>query len=127
MADINNFRQLDFQENGSPSNDDRVLIIRIDSSGVVTSALNYKVSDLKIFATADAQAKLEQIESIHTDINTTKAEVIEIRNTMEERISTIVGSAVTDIVYINGEQYAETATISDKGEPFTEYVKLIGD
>lgn len=127
MADVNNFRQLDFQENGNPSNDDRVLIIRIDSSGVVTSALNYKVSDLKIFVTSDAQAKLEQIESIQTDINATKAQVIDIRNTMEERISTIVGSAVTDIVYINGEQYAETSRFSDKGEPFTEYVKLIGD
>lgn len=127
MADINNFKQLDFQENGSPSKDDRILIIRIDNAGVVTSALNYKVSELKIFVTSDAQAKLEQIESIQTDINATKAEVIKIRDTMEDRISTIVGSAVTNIVYINGEQYAETATISDKGEPFTEYVKLIGD
>ena len=127
MADINNFRQLDFQETGTAADSDSILIIRLDSTGKITSALNYKISDLKIFVTSDAQAKLEQIESIHTDINATKAEVIDIRNTMEERISTIVGSAVTDIVYINGEQYAETATISDKGEPFTEYVKLIGD
>ena len=127
MADINNFRQLDFQETGTAADSDSILIIRLDSIGKITSALNYKISDLKIFVTSDAQAKLEQIESIHTDINATKAEVIDIRNTMEERISTIVGSAVTDIVYINGEQYAETATISDKGEPFTEYVKLIGD
>lgn len=127
MADINNFRQLDFQETGTAADSDSILIIRLDSTGKITSALNYKISDLKIFVTSDAQAKLEQIESIHTDINATKAEVIDIRNTMEERISTIVGSAVTDIVYINGEQYAETATISEKGEPFTEYVKLIGD
>lgn len=123
MADINNFRQLDFQENGSPSNDDRVLIIRIDSSGVVTSALNYKVSELKIFATADAQAKLEQIEAIKTDINATKNDVIAIK----DNISTIVANALKGVVYINGEQYAERIIFSDKGEPYADYTKVIGD
>lgn len=123
MADVNNFRQLDFQENGSPSNDDRVLIIRIDSAGVVTSALNYKVSELKIFATADAQAKLEQIEAIQTDINATKNDVIAIK----DNISTIVANALKGVVYINGEQYAERIIFSDKGEPYAEYTKVIGD
>lgn len=127
MADINNFRQLDFQEKGSAADSDSILIIRLDSTGKVSSALSYKISDLKIYVTADAQAKLEQMEAIQSDVNSTRTEVIGIRDTMEERITTIVGSAVTDIVYINGEQYVETSRFSDKGEPFTEYVKVVGE
>ena len=246
MANIDNFRQLDFQETGSATDSDSILIIRLDSAGKVSSALSYKISDLKIYVTADAQTKLEQIESIQadvtakryavagmqtavsedktavasmkldvttvqgdvqlmknavaedrsaveqlksdnqaisdeikkdkteiasmktsvestksaadqtkteiaqmktsvessqkdvqtrhdaikaiqSDVNNTRTEVIGIRDTMEERITTIVGSAVTGIVYINGEQYAETSRFSDKGEPFTEYVKVVGE
>lgn len=127
MADINNFRQLDFQENGSAAESDSILIIRLDSTGKVSSALNYKISSLKAFLTADTQSKLEQMESIQADVNSTRTEVIGIRDTMEERITAIVGSAVTDIVYINGEQYVETSRFSDKGEPFTEYVKVVGE
>ena len=46
---------------------------------------------------------------------------------MEERITAIVSSAVTNVVYIDGEQYVETSRFSDKGEPFTEYVKVVGE
>lgn len=127
MANIDNFRQLDFQESGSAADSDSILIIRLDSTGKVSSALSYKISDLKIYVTADAQAKLEQMEAIQSDVNSTRTEVIGIRDTMEERITAIVGSAVTNVVYINGEQYAETSRFSDKGEPFTEYVKVIGE
>lgn len=127
MANIDNFRQLDFQESGSAADSDSILIIRLDSTGKVSSALSYKISDLKIYVTADAQAKLEQMEAIQSDVNSTRTEVIGIRDTMEERITAIVGSAVTNVVYINGEQYAETSRFSDKGEPFTEYVKVVGE
>ncbi len=127
MADINNFRQLDFQEKGSAADSDSILIIRLDSTGKVSSALSYKISDLKIYVTADAQAKLEQMEAIQSDVNSTRTEVIGIRDTMEQRITAIVGSAVTNVVYIDGEQYVETSRFSDKGEPFTEYVKVVGE
>lgn len=127
MANIDNFRQLDFQESGTPADSDSILITRLDSTGKVSSALSYKISDLKIYVTADAQAKLEQMEAIQSDVNSTRTEVIGIRDTMEERITAIVGSAVTNIVYINGEQYVETSRYSDKGEPFTEYVKVVGE
>lgn len=127
MANFDNFRQLDFQENGSATDSDSILIIRLDGAGKVSSALSYKISDLKIYVTADAQAKLEQMEAIHSDVNSTRTEVIGIRDTMEERITAIVGSAVTNVVYINGEQYVETSRFSDKGEPFTEYVKVVGE
>lgn len=127
MADINNFRQLDFQENGNAADGDRVLIIRLDAEGKPVQALNYSISQLKIYVTQESQSALSQINSIKSEVLSTADEVKSIRDTMEKRIETIVGSAVTDIVYINGEQYAETATISDKGEPYTEYVKLIGD
>ena len=127
MANIDNFRQLDFQESGTAADSDSVLIIRLDSTGKVSSALSYKISDLKIYVTADAQAKLEQMEAIHSDVNSTRTEVIGIRDTMEQRITAIVGSAVTNVVYIDGEQYVETSRFSDKGEPFTEYVKVVGE
>ena len=127
MANIDNFRQLDFQENGTAADSDSVLIIRLDSAGKVSSALSYKISDLKIFVTADAQSKLEQMEAIQSDVNSTRTEVIGVRDTMEERITAIVGSAVTNVVYIDGEQYVETSRFSDKGEPFTEYVKVVGE
>lgn len=127
MANFDNFRQLDFQESGSATDSDSILIIRLDGAGKVSSALSYKISDLKIYVTADAQAKLEQMEAIQSDVNSTRTEVIGIRDTMEERITAIVGSAVTNVVYINGEQYAETSRFSDKGEPFTEYVKVVGE
>lgn len=127
MANFDNFRQLDFQESGSATDSDSILIIRLDGAGKVSSALSYKISDLKIYVTADAQAKLEQMEAIHSDVNSTRTEVIGIRDTMEERITAIVGSAVTNVVYINGEQYVETSRFSDKGEPFTEYVKVVGE
>lgn len=127
MANIDNFRQLDFQENGTAADSDSVLIIRLDSAGKVSSALSYKISDLKIFVTADAQSKLEQMEAIQSDVNSTRTEVIGIRDTMEERITAIVGSAVTNVVYIDGEQYVETSRFSDKGEPFIEYVKVVGE
>ena len=127
MANIDNFRQLDFQETGSATDSDSILIIRLDSTGKVSSALSYKISDLKIYVTADAQAKLEQMEAIQSDVNSTRTEVIGIRDTMEQRIMAIVGSAVTNVVYIDGEQYVETSRFSDKGEPFTEYVKVVGE
>lgn len=127
MANIDNFRQLDFQETGSATDSDSILIIRLDSTGKVSSALSYKISDLKIYVTADAQAKLEQMEAIQSDVNSTRTEVIGIRDTMEQRITAIVGSAVTNVVYIDGEQYVETSRFSDKGEPFTEYVKVVGE
>lgn len=127
MANIDNFRQLDFQENGSAADSDSILIIRLDGTGKVSAALNYKISDLKIYVMADAQAKLEQMEAIQSDVNTTRTEVIGIRDTMEERITAIVGSAVTNVVYIDGEQYVETSRFSDKGEPFTEYIKVVGE
>lgn len=127
MANIDNFRQLDFQENGTAADSDSVLIIRLDSAGKVSSALSYKISDLKIFVTADAQSKLEQMEAIQSDVNSTRTEVIGVRDTMEERITAIVSSAVTNVVYIDGEQYVETSRFSDKGEPFTEYVKVVGE
>lgn len=127
MANFDNFRQLDFQESGTAADSDSILIIRLDGAGKVSSALSYKISDLKIYVTADAQAKLEQMESIQSDVNSTRTEVIGIRDTMEERITAIVGSAVTNVVYIDGEQYVETSRFSDKGEPFTEYVKVVGE
>lgn len=127
MANIDNFRQLDFQESGTATDSDSILIIRLDSSGKVSSALSYKIRDLKTFLTADTQSKLEQMEAIQSDVNSTRTEVIGIRDTMEERIAAIVGSAVTNIVYIDGEQYVETSRFSDKGEPFTEYVKVVGE
>ena len=127
MANFDNFRQLDFQETGSAADSDSILIIRLDSSGKITSALNYKISTLKAFLTADTQSKLEQMEAIQSDVNSTRTEVIGIRDTMEERITAIVGSAVTNVVYIDGEQYVETSRFSDKGEPFTEYVKVVGE
>lgn len=127
MANIDNFRQLDFQESGTAADSDSVLIIRLDSAGKVSSALSYKISDLKIFVTADAQSKLEQMEAIQSDVNSTRTEVIGVRDTMEERITAIVSSAVTNVVYIDGEQYVETSRFSDKGEPFTEYVKVVGE
>ena len=127
MANIDNFRQLDFQENGTAADSDSVLIIRLDSAGKVSSALSYKISDLKIFVTADAQSKLEQMEAIQSDVNSTRTEVIGVRDTMEERITAIVSSAVTNVVYIDGEQYVETSRFSVKGEPFTEYVKVVGE
>lgn len=127
MANFDNFRQLDFQESGTAADSDSILIIRLDGAGKVSSALSYKISDLKIYVTADAQAKLEQMEAIQSDVNSTRTEVIGIRDTMEERITAIVGSAVTNVVYINGEQYVETSRFSDKGEPFTEYVKVVGE
>ena len=127
MANIDNFRQLDFQESGTAADSDSILIIRLDSTGKVSSARRYKISDLKIYVTADAQAKLEQMEAIQSDVNSTRTEVIGIRDTMEERITAIVGSAVTNVVYIDGEQYVETSRFSDKGEPFTEYVKVVGE
>ena len=127
MANIDNFRQLDFQESGTAADSDSVLIIRLDSAGKVSSALSYKISDLKIFVTADAQSKLEQMEAIQSDVNSTRTDVIGVRDTMEERITAIVSSAVTNVVYIDGEQYVETSRFSDKGEPFTEYVKVVGE
>ena len=75
----------------------------------------------------DVQTRHDAIKAIQSDVNNTRTEVIGIRDTMEERIAAIVGNAVTDIVYINGEQYAETSRFSDKGEPFTEYVKIVGE
>ena len=82
MANIDNFRQLDFQESGTAADSDSILIIRLDSTGKVASALSYKISDLKIYVTADAQAKLEQMESIQADVSSTRTEVIGIRDTM---------------------------------------------
>ena len=114
MANIDNFRQLDFQESGTAADSDGILIIRLDSTGKITSALNYKISSLKAFLTADTQSKLEQMEAIQSDVSSTRTEVIGIRDTMEERITAIVGSAVTNIVYIDGEQYVETSRFSDK-------------
>lgn len=127
MANIDNFRQLDFQESGTAADSDSILIIRLDSTGKVSSALSYKISSLKDFLTADTQDKLEQMKAIQSDVNNTRTDVVGIRDTMEERITAIVGSAVTNVVYIDGEQYVETSRYSDKGEPFTEYVKVVGE
>lgn len=126
MADINNFRQLDFQESGSASDGDRVLIIRLDAEGKPTQALNYSISQLKIYVTQESQSALSQINTIKSEVSSMADEVKTVRDTMEERIETIVGSAITSVVTIDGVQYAKTENMNAKGEPFTEYTKVTG-
>lgn len=126
MADINNFRQLDFQESGNVADGDRVLIIRLDAEGKPIEALNYSISQLKIYVTQESQSALSQINIIKSEVSSTADEVKTIRDTMEERIETIVGSAITSIVTIEGVQYAKTESMNAKGEPFTEYTKVTG-
>ena len=103
-----------------------MLIIRLDAEGKPVQALNYSISQLKIYVTQESQSALSQINSIKSEVLSMADEVKTVRDTMEERIETIVGSAITSVVTINGVQYAKTESMNAKGEPFTEYTKVTG-
>lgn len=103
MADINNFRQLDFQEAGEPTDSDRVLIVVIEN-GKAVGAKNYDLSKLKGHISAEAMAYLEECRSIESSVSgmsqtiSNKTQLVEnISNEVEENKSAAVSAATTAI------------------------------
>lgn len=96
MADINNFRQLDFQESGEPADNDRVLIVEIDSDKVV-GAKNYALAKLKGYISADALAYLEECRLINTSVSEKEERVSNIASQSAELLEATVGETIDTI------------------------------
>ena len=96
MADINNFRQLDFQESGEPADNDRVLIVEIDNDKVV-GAKNYALAKLKGYISADALAYLEECRLINTSVSEKEERVSNIASQSAELLEATVGETIDTI------------------------------
>lgn len=106
MADINNFRQLDFQELGEPADNDRVLIVEIDNDKVV-GAKNYALAKLKGYISADALAYLEECRLINASVSE-----------KEERVSNIASQSADLLESTRGEtieSLEQTVTSTEPG------------
>lgn len=106
MADINNFRQLDFQESGEPADNDRVLIVEIDNDKVV-GAKNYALAKLKGYISADALAYLEECRLINASVSEKEERVSNIASQSAELLESTRGETI--------ESLEQTVTSTEPG------------
>ena len=106
MPDINNFRQLDFQETGEPSDNDRVLVVEVENDKAV-GAKNYDLSKLKGHISADALAYLEECRSIEASVSDTAETVNNIAAQSEILLETTRGETI--------ESLKQTVTSTEPG------------
>lgn len=106
MPDINNFRQLDFQEVGEPADSDRVLVVEVEN-GKVVGAKNYDLSKLKGHISAEALAYLEECRSIKASVSEAAETLNNIATQSTELLETTRGETI--------ESLEQTVTSTEPG------------